>query len=79
MDPIIQLLGLSGSAIALSFGLAKMILRQQEHYLREQMALTRALFEQLERRLIRLEQAIEGLDRSLVALQARGSKVETRK
>lgn len=80
MDPILQVIAISGSAIALSFGLARMILRQQESYLRQQMDLARELFSQLDRRLQRLEQVITELQDAIERIKyIGGRKGEARK
>ncbi|MCS7301444.1 MAG: hypothetical protein NZ556_07815 [Fimbriimonadales bacterium] len=69
MDPILQVISISGTAIALSFGLARIILRQQEQFMREQIALTKSLFEQLDKRLLRLEQVIDELNDGIMQLR----------
>lgn len=76
MDPILQVISISGTAIALSFGLARIILRQQEQFMREQIALSKELFAQLDKRLIRLEQVIDELHKSVLQLRRPATRVK---
>jgi hypothetical protein len=75
MDSVIlQVIGVAGSAIAFSFGLARIILRQNEEYLRQQNVLLRELFMQLDRRLERLERVVHELSDTLDVLTKRGGR-----
>jgi hypothetical protein len=69
VDPVLQVISVSATAIALSFGLARIILRQQEQFMREQIALSKELFGQLDKRLARLEQVIDELHDALMQLR----------
>jgi hypothetical protein len=71
---ILQVIGVAGSAIAFSFGLARIILRQNEEFLRQQNVLLRELFMQLDRRLERLERVVHELRETLDVLSRRGVK-----
>ncbi len=64
-DTILQVLAIAASAIALSFGLARLILRQNAEYIERQARLMMDVYHQLEKRLARLEHAILDLSEQL--------------
>lgn len=74
MEHIIQVIAVAGTAIGLSFGLARMILRQNEHHIQQHFELLRALFVQVSERLRGLEDAIRDLEQAIVKAENEARK-----
>ncbi len=65
---ILQVLAVAGSAVALSFGLARMILRQHERYIDRHAELMARMYERLDKRMERLEIVLTELSQELRSL-----------